>query len=251
VGPGDRGGAGSKRLAEAPTRGLLAAALLFRTVGAVPRPVCVCVVRLSRVRDLCRSAWRVLGMPRSNRLSLSVSMRSCRASRGRRGCGVRPATQRRTGPFAYCNAHVSVHVSGDAPLPRTSRRLPVVTARGSGSSGRQARPTVVRSRYRVGPVHCRSSRHARNGNHSSYTYTTISHTPTRPVRTLNGAPLVRRRTSNFPISRALPVCALCSLRCQRLTFLSEASQRRRPCRGGRAPRSAYWRRWRRSALPRH
>ena len=158
MGPGDRGGAGSKRLAEAPTRGLLAAALLFRTVGAVPRPVCVCVVRLSRVRDLCRSAWRVLGMPRSNRLSLSVSMRSCRASRGRRGCGVRPATQRRTGPFAYCNAHVSVHVSGDAPLPRTSRRLPVVTARGSGSSGRQARPTVVRSRYRVGPVHCRSSR---------------------------------------------------------------------------------------------
>ena len=39
---GDGGGAGSKGLAEAPTRGLLAAALLFRTVGAAPRPVCVC-----------------------------------------------------------------------------------------------------------------------------------------------------------------------------------------------------------------
>ena len=193
------------------------------------------------------SAWRVLGMPRSNRLSLSVSMRSCRASA--RATRLRRAASRRS--VAPVHLHIATRtcrcVSGDAPLPRTSRRLPVVTARGSGSSGRQRSDPRSSLRYRVGLCTVGRREIIRS-------YTTISHTPTRRVRTLNGAPLVRRRTSNFPISRALPVCALCSLRCQRLTFLSEASQRRRPCRGGRAPRSAYWRRWRRwrrSALPRH
>ena len=121
---GDGGGAGSKGLAEAPTRGLLAAALLFRTVGAVPRPVCVCSAAVTCAGSM--SAWRVLGMPRSNRLSLSVSMRSCRAS----GAGDAAAADSvATGPFRLqrrtCRCAVFVDcaccvtaVTG-APLPRT------------------------------------------------------------------------------------------------------------------------------------
>ena len=198
------------------------------------------------------SAWRVLGMPRSNRLSLSVSMRSCRASRGRRGCGVRPATQRRTGPFATRTCRC---VSGDAPLALPSYESSTASRHGARTVGLRAsgvgraarRPP---SRYRVGL--CRLSGRRSSRNHSvipNY----LAHAPPDEA-----GPDAQRRSSrattnlefsNFagPLRSLLPTLVVAN----RLTFLSEASQRRRPCRGGRAPRSAYWRGGRRSALPRH
>jgi len=194
-----------------------------------------------------------------------------RRSRGRRAApaAASDAASHRTGPFATRTCRC---VSGDAP--RASYESSTASRHGARvGSGRQGRPgpasdgrtssahrrcvasrvpggrlCTVGRRARWATVHCRSSREMEI-----------------IVRTLTQLSRTRRRGRSGRSTALLScddeprifqfrgLCALCSLRCQRatLTFLSEASQRRRPCRGGRAPRSAYWRRWRQSALPRH
>ncbi len=122
----------------------------------------VCVVRLSRVRDLCRSAWRVLGMPRSNRLSCPCDHVARRAG----NAGAAASVGRRTGPFATRGS-----------VERESRCVGTKSSSaarsGLGASGSTPRGTVGLSLC----SHTDTVGVAKSYTTKNY----LQHTPTRPV----------------------------------------------------------------------
>ena len=182
---------------------------------------CVCVVRTA-----------VCAVPGG-----CAGRRSCcgPGRRLRRGCSKSRRGTSRDRPARVSHAAAAVECSCDCERVTTASGL-AVRSRRRGST-----LIVIHSGHARRRFHAQRKRRPKHRSNETQRVSQVAH---RAAASSTGPKAVLDTYSNFGLPRA-------SRHTYFLSASGSTSQRRRPCRGDRAPRSAYCRGEQRSALPRH